>query len=630
MKKSFSTAASIAMMFFIVTSGYSQDKCGTMRHLEMRLAQNPQLQTQMEVHETQMQSWIMNNPVQKKTGLVVTIPVVVHVVYNTVGQNISDAQILSQIDVLNIDFRRLNEDTTDTPDVFKGIAADVGFEFCMAARDPNGNPTDGITRTFTSETSFSTNDDVKFDASGGKNSWNTADYLNIWVCNLSGGVVGYAEFPFGGPSNTWGIVVTYWGFGTVGNVTAPYDVGRTAVHEVGHCFNLFHTWGDDGNACSGSDNVADTPDQTSSTSGCPSFPELDACSPDTPGVMFMNYMDYTNDLCINMFTDGQNARIQAIINSNKSSLKASLGCVPPNALDAGITITNPIDTACGTNAFYPEITLTNTGSDTLKSLSISYWIDSEPLKAYTWSGSLASLNSVQVILPPLLASLGQHTLSVFSEDPNGGIDGYLLNDSSEAAFTFMIGNSSTLSLNLGDFQLAQLFSWDVRDSAGIVIDSSGGYEKESSYLEIFCLSDGCYDLSLYHPPDIAVGSFSLTDAQGSVIASGNILTDTTLSFCVTLPPPIDTTSITEIVYDGASLHVYPNPFSSVTTIEFDNMGGEECTFHLYSVTGQIVREISEILTGEIVLERGTLVNGLYYYQLQNDNGVVGKGKLIIQ
>ena len=141
-----------------------------MQHLEMRKAQDPQLQAQMEAHEAEVQAWIASHPVQKQSGTVVTIPCVVHVVYATASQNISDAQIYSQIDVLNIDFRRLNEDTSNTPDVFKGIAADIEFEFCMAARDPNGNPTNGITRTFTTETSFSTNDDVKFDASGGKNS----------------------------------------------------------------------------------------------------------------------------------------------------------------------------------------------------------------------------------------------------------------------------------------------------------------------------------------------------------------------------------------------------------------------------------------------------------------------------
>ncbi|MBL4656646.1 MAG: hypothetical protein JKX73_01505, partial [Flavobacteriales bacterium] len=263
-----------------------REKCGTMENHARRLAADPTLEAKMQAQEFDIQNWIAANPVAsstsasgKKIGTVVTIPVVVHVVYANATENVPDEQIFSQIEVLNEDFRRLNADTGDTPDVWKGIAADFEVEFCLAVRDPDGNPTTGITRTSTTETSFSTNDDVKFDATGGKDSWNTSEYLNIWVCDISGSTIGYAEFPSGGFSNTWGIVITYWGFGKGGVTSAPYDVGRTGVHEVGHCFNLRHIWGDDGNLCVGSDNVADTPDQEGSTGGCPTHPALDNCSP---------------------------------------------------------------------------------------------------------------------------------------------------------------------------------------------------------------------------------------------------------------------------------------------------------------------------------------------------------------
>ena len=233
-------------------------------------------------------------------------------------------------------------------------------------------------------------------------------------------------------------------------------------------------------------------------------------------------------------------------------------------------------------------------------------------------------------MPPLAASVGSHTLKVFSEDPNGGIDGYAPNDSSQSSFTFKIGNSSTLNLNLGDFQLALLFSWDVRDSSGSVIDSSGGYEKEKSYSEIICLPNGCYDLSLYDPPANAIGSFSMTDAQGNVIALGNKLLDTTFNFCVTLPPPIDTTSISEGVREVLNLLVYPNPSANWTVVEFQNAHKIAHTLTLYNATGQVIRKLANITSGQVILEGEELLGGMYYFHLSNESGIVGVGKFIVQ
>ena len=151
-------------------------------------------------------------------------------------------------------------------------------------------------------------------------------YFNIWICNLGGGVLGYAQFPWQGINNTYGVVVHYC---TVKGTCPPYDSNRTVVHEVGHALGLYHIWGDDGGACTGSDQVSDTPNQANATFGCPSFPKTDACSPLSPGIMFMNYMDYSDDSCMNLFTQGQKTRMQAAINTYLTNLVSSNVCTSP-------------------------------------------------------------------------------------------------------------------------------------------------------------------------------------------------------------------------------------------------------------------------------------------------------------
>ena len=262
-KKFFFAAALLAMLNSVM---YAQQptlrRCGTTEYTKWMEQINPDYAINRQVIENFTTQWVADNPQQAKSAATITIPVVVHVVYRTAAQNISDAQVLSQIPVLNKDYRRLNTDAGNTPSVWQSIAADAGIEFCMASVDPNGNPTNGITRTETTVTSFtSNNSDVKFTSSGGRDAWPSNKYLNIWVCNLTGGILGYATPP-GFPANQDGVVIGYKYYGTTGTSLDPvYNKGRTATHEVGHWLNLEHIWGDDGGACNGSDNVTDTPNQ---------------------------------------------------------------------------------------------------------------------------------------------------------------------------------------------------------------------------------------------------------------------------------------------------------------------------------------------------------------------------------
>jgi hypothetical protein len=252
------------------------------------------------------------------------IPVVVHVVYKTSAQNISDAQIQSQIAVLNDDFRHKNADVSTVPGPFVPFAADARIEFKLATTDPAGNPTNGITRTSTATNAFSDDDAVKSSATGGANPWPSDKYLNIWACQLAGGLLGYAQFP-GGPAATDGVVIRNTAFGTSGTAAAPFNLGRTATHEIGHWVNLRHIWGDDGTGCSGSDFVADTPNQGGPNYGAPSFPTV-SCGNGPNGDMFMNFMDYVDDAAMVMFTSDQVTRMQATLDGLRSSIGTAISC----------------------------------------------------------------------------------------------------------------------------------------------------------------------------------------------------------------------------------------------------------------------------------------------------------------
>jgi hypothetical protein len=278
----------------------------------------------------------------------IIIPVVVHVLYNNPAQNISDAQIFSQLKSLNEDFRRLNQDASQTPDAFKQLAADTRISFCLAQLNPQNKPTSGIIRKYTHQSSFSMNDGMKFSSSGGDDAWDSNSYLNIWVCNLSGNTLGYSSFP-DVPSQKDGVVIQYDVFGTTPNVRSIFNKGRTTTHEVGHWLGLKHIWGD--NAC-GNDDIDDTPQQSGNNYNCPSFPRISTCSPNANGDMFMNYMDYTNDECMNMFTYGQAKKMRALFSlngskntflySNKSDSNSVSGSALPNTSENNINNNKPL------------------------------------------------------------------------------------------------------------------------------------------------------------------------------------------------------------------------------------------------------------------------------------------------
>lgn len=238
---------------------------------------------------------------------VAVIDTVVHVVHSRAAENVSDAQIESQIAVLNADYRGANADRKKVPAPWAGLASDARVSFRLA----------DVTRTATKVAGFTTDDGVKSAAGGGIAPVDTATRLNLWVCPLSGGLLGYAQFP-GGPPETDGVVINTAAFGTTGTARAPFDLGRTATHEVGHYLNLRHIWGDTPD-CSGGDGVADTPNCEGPNYGTPAWPTI-TCNNGPNGDMFMNFMDYVDDAAMFMFTAQQVLRMRTALETARPGL----------------------------------------------------------------------------------------------------------------------------------------------------------------------------------------------------------------------------------------------------------------------------------------------------------------------
>ena len=274
--------------------------CASHEVHEQQLRENPELAIKMAEIERFTQNAIANG---RLVNGKIEIPVVVNVLYRTAAENISLTQIQSQIDVLNKDFNALNSDFNQVPTTFSGVKANVGISFVL----------DAVYRKSTTKTSWGTRDAMKKSTQGGINPTSPTTKLNLWVCTIGGGILGYAQFP-GGSSATDGVVIDSKYFGTTGTATAPFNKGRTATHEVGHWMNLRHIWGD---ATCGSDLVSDTPTHNAANYGMPVFPHYSTCT-GTPIEMTMNYMDYTDDAGMYMFSNGQKSRMLAIFASGGS------------------------------------------------------------------------------------------------------------------------------------------------------------------------------------------------------------------------------------------------------------------------------------------------------------------------
>lgn len=417
--------------FLVAQQKASQEftKCLTDTYNAELLEENPNMMGS-ESFRQQLNAKIQELANSPQRRVVVEIPLVVHVLHNGepigTGANISDAQVLSQVTVMNEDFRRM----IGTPGYnTHADGADVEVEFVMAQRTPDGCPTTGINRVNICQDG--TNQaDVQYWKS--QTVWNRDLYMNMWSSKYVGdlsGILGFAQFP-GGPAATDGVSAGHTYFGSADyddgsfQLSPPYDRGRTMTHEVGHYLGLYHTFQ---GGCGGGDDVDDTPAVDSANYGCPTG-HVSCGTVD----MIENYMDYTDDTCMNIFTNGQKDRVQGVLSSFRPGLATSNGATPLPSVgnDSSVQIESP-NISCGTDV-NPIIILTNWGTNTLTSATISYDIDGGASEDYDWSGSLATGESETITLTGITSTAGNHDLNV-SVSSTG--DARACNNSDSVCFT---------------------------------------------------------------------------------------------------------------------------------------------------------------------------------------------------
>jgi PKD repeat protein len=562
-------------------------KCGSMEHHEMLLANDPSYSARRAEIEAKTQQFATEYNPQSSGRALVTIPVVFHVVYQNATENISDAQLLSQIDVLNDDFRKLNSNFSQTPAAFQSVAADMEIQFCLATIDPSGNPTNGITRTQTTVSSFSTNDNVKRSNQGGKDPWNTAKYLNIWVADLGNNLLGYAQFP-GGPANTDGVVLTYTSVGRppANTFNTPYNLGRTATHEVGHWLNLYHIWGDDGSSCNGSDQVSDTPNQADANYGCPNFPTV-SCNNGPNGDMFMNYMDYMDDDCATMFTNGQKTRAQALFNPGGSRV----GLLTSNA--CSVAPPPPVD-ACADTVRYPfpgNPVIYGSQEDGIVA-GTNVYNDLAKADKFTVSGGFNILSNAWFgfsVAEAGNAPNHQVVIKVWDDNGTGGLPGTVLGQTTVPISTIVtdVANNNYTQVTFANpitLSGSYYLGYEVAPTSGITIGvytNEDGDANPNTAFEQFedntwhaYTEDASWGISvnhMIHPILEASGPVASFSSSVSTICEGNTVTFTStstgaLTYNWTFPggnPSSATTAIVDVTYNtpgnyGATLLVTGN------------------------------------------------------------------------
>jgi hypothetical protein len=440
-------------------------RCGTVENDSIRRTLNPNLESK-EAFEAWMAEMLEERKTKKIIGDVYQIPVVFHVIHNNqavgTGANLSYAVLQSQIDVLNEDFRKIlgSNGYNTHPD-----GADTKIEFCLAQRRPDGSAfpggENGVNRINRSTAGFtappyssnyyeSTIKPYTYNSGTptATRGWVPTKYLNIWVSDLSGGLLGYAQFPtsaLGGMGcgsqslATDGVVFLYSSIGksSVSGFAGPYNEGRTATHEIGHWLGLRHIWADDNGGCTQDDYCADTPFAGDANYGCPTG--TNSCTSQPSSDMIENYMDYTDDDCMNIFTYDQKNRMRVVLENTRASLINSDACIPPSTNDASIVdIFNPKGDNCA-GAITPSVSIRNRGTATLTAATINYKIDNGPITIFSWTGSLTTGSSATAALPSFTTTLGVHTITVYSTLPNGAADPNPTYDTTKVSFVVSNG-----------------------------------------------------------------------------------------------------------------------------------------------------------------------------------------------
>lgn len=407
------------------------DRCGTQTWLNSTNTVSPAFREQYIINEKLLGEAVKKNLTKpenfntNRTTGVVYIPIVFHVVVADQSK-VTDAMIYDQLVRINEDYAGINADSANGSPFFN-VRGHSTIQFCLAKRSPTSPTTNGIVRvTSTVQSNLRSGDPIKYSAQGGSSAWDPQIYINIWIADLPSGFLGYGTFP-GSINSEQGVVILS---GTLpGGNEAPYNKGRTLTHELGHYFWLLHPWGS--NRCDSdfpnTPGIDDTPDQADPTYGCPSgLIESGCTSPSPLGKMYQNFMDYTDDGCMTMFTKGQNIRVDQAITLFRSSLLTSNGCLPvvPLQNEAGIiSISNPTSQLCTSNG-NAVIVIKNFGINNLTSAKINYQLDATGIiNTIPWTGNLGWNQTAIITIPnTYFGGVGNHSFRAFTSEPNGVAD----------------------------------------------------------------------------------------------------------------------------------------------------------------------------------------------------------------
>lgn len=552
----FSQGSSSKTLFTIRNNNTIEEQCASDHRHDKLMRDDAEYASKYQDMEREIRS-VLDNGEGANRSQVLTVPLVVHVMHlgEPVGQgtNISDEQIHSAVTAMNEDFRKMPGTNGD------GIGVDVEIEFCLAVRDPNGNPTSGINRVDASGVPNYATEGIEGDEFGADEQaikslsrWPKTDYYNIWVVSEindndgGSGTQGYAYFPAASAAVD-GTVILYNAIGTVGNLKGYTNMNRTLTHELGHGLHLYHTFSgtcEEDDCTTEGDRVCDTP-VTSNNSNCNS----PACN-GTQQVE--NYMDYTSQDCKNTFTAGQRDRMRAALMGTRASLLQSEGCIPVTSNDVGIVeIKNPLPLMCSGN-FAPAVSIRNFGAGHVSSLNVQYSVDGGGFNTIPVNQNIASGETIDFDLPNLNLGIGAHSLVIRTSMPNGSNDDFQPNDSKTLAFEVV--NGSTLTVDVQVDMYGSDNSWMLYDSDNNLVASDGPFPNNQMgtvFSKSVCVAAECYTfefLDAYGDGMIASSNYSVTDSQQGEVAAGSgsaIGDGQTTTFCLngggggsTVDPPV--------------------------------------------------------------------------------------------
>ena len=631
-------------------------RCYTDEVYQQQISSDTTLKNSYEAAALQTRNLANNIIVQRsKSGNsapLYIVPVVVHVVYNNASHNVSDTAIYTQIQRLNDDYRRINFDTANTRALFKGIAVDTKIEFRLAERDPNGNATTGIIRKQTSNASFSQNDNVKHSNLGGDDAWPACSYLNIWTCNLGGGLLGYSQFP-GGPTATDGVVILDSAFGQKGIAASPYDIGRTVTHEVGHWLNLYHPFqggcaGMTASNCgSQGDDCCDTPPVSAANYGCPPATTNSCNETYMPRVdMWEDYMDYTDDACMNAFTANQTARMQATLAGTRNCINSSTALTSVNGSTPVLSVNKAVIcagssvtlTVSGANNYYwtpytglnttsgstviasPKVTTVYTIYGTNTACNCGAWIQDTIVVL----GSAANLN----VIPTTFCAGSKPVLTVsgatnYTWSPSTGISNaykdtvtaYFTTNSTYTITTHdTIGNTVCTSSKNISFVVNPMpnanFNASAVNNVTVAFTTTGG----TGFTYNWNFGDG--SSSTNQNPTHSFANDTTYQVCLIVKNANNTCTDTS---CQAVN--LKTLGINRVDFLN-SISIVPNPASNQCLVSFDLTDKTHLKMEMVDVLGRKLFNVTDdnFNNGhhQLILNLSALSNGIYFLKIENN------------